>query len=74
MSDDQKPDDNKFIAERRAKLAALREQAKAAGKPAFPNDYRRDVLAIAAVRPNTATSRPSGSTRIRRCACTWRAA
>jgi lysyl-tRNA synthetase class 2 len=38
-------DENKLIAERRAKLAALREQAKAAGVPAFPNDYRRDVLA-----------------------------
>ncbi|HET7811942.1 MAG TPA: lysine--tRNA ligase [Steroidobacteraceae bacterium] len=34
-----------MIAERRAKLAALREQAKAAGAAVFPNDYRRDVLA-----------------------------
>ena len=33
-------DENKLIAERRAKLAALR----AAG-PAFPNDFRRDALA-----------------------------
>ena len=41
MSDDE----NSLIAERRAKLAQLREQAKAAGMPAFPNDYRRDVLA-----------------------------
>jgi lysyl-tRNA synthetase class 2 len=38
-------DENKLIAERRAKLAALREQAKAAGTPVFPNDFRRDVLA-----------------------------
>jgi len=38
-------DENKLIAERRAKLAAWRETAKAAGVPAFPNDYRRDVLA-----------------------------
>jgi lysyl-tRNA synthetase class 2 len=38
-------DGNKLIAERRAKLAALREEAKAAGRPVFPNDYRRDVLA-----------------------------
>jgi lysyl-tRNA synthetase, class II len=38
-------DENKLIAERRAKLAAWREQAKAAGVPAFPNDFRRDVLA-----------------------------
>jgi lysyl-tRNA synthetase class 2 len=45
VSDDQNVDENKLITERRAKLAALREQAKAAGVPAFPNDYRRDVLA-----------------------------
>ena len=38
-------DENKLIAERRAKLAAWREQARAAGIPAFPNDFRRDVLA-----------------------------
>jgi lysyl-tRNA synthetase class 2 len=38
-------DENKLIAERRAKLSAWREQAKAANTPAFPNDYRRDVLA-----------------------------
>ena len=41
MSDD----DNSLIAERRAKLAALREKARADGTAAFPNDYRRDVLA-----------------------------
>ncbi|MBU6378045.1 MAG: lysine--tRNA ligase [Gammaproteobacteria bacterium] len=34
-------DDNKLIAERRQKLAALR----AAGAPPFPNDFRRDSLA-----------------------------
>jgi lysyl-tRNA synthetase class 2 len=34
------PDDNRLIAERRAKLAALRERG-----PAFPNDFRRDALA-----------------------------
>ena len=34
-------DDNKLVAERRAKLAALR----ATGSPAFPNDFRRDALA-----------------------------
>jgi lysyl-tRNA synthetase class 2 len=44
-ADENKPDENKLIAERRAKLAVIREQAKAAGRPAFPNDYRRDVLA-----------------------------
>jgi lysyl-tRNA synthetase class 2 len=37
MSDD---DDNHLIAERRAKLAKLRERG-----PAFPNDFRRDALA-----------------------------
>jgi lysyl-tRNA synthetase class 2 len=34
-------DENKLIAERRAKLAVLRAQ----GAPAFPNDFRRDALA-----------------------------
>ncbi len=43
--DENKPDENKLVAERRAKLAAIREQAKAAGVAAFPNDFRRDVLA-----------------------------
>ena len=33
-------DDNRLIAERRAKLAALRERGTA-----FPNDFRRDALA-----------------------------
>jgi len=33
-------DENKLIAERRAKLAALRKAG-----PAFPNDFRRDALA-----------------------------
>jgi len=33
-------DENQIIAERRAKLAALRERGQA-----FPNDFRRDVLA-----------------------------
>jgi len=37
---DTAPDENKLIAERRAKLAALREQGIA-----FPNDFRRDDLA-----------------------------
>lgn len=34
------PDDNKLIAERRAKLAEIREQGNA-----FPNDFRRDSTA-----------------------------
>ena len=77
MSDTDKtrddPDENKLIAERRAKLAALREQAKAAGMPAFPNDFRRDVLAVAAAGRVRRASRPSGSTPTR-CACTSPAA
>jgi lysyl-tRNA synthetase, class II len=41
MSDEQPPiDENKLIAERRQKLALIREQ-----RNAFPNDFRRDVLA-----------------------------
>jgi len=37
------PDENKLIAERRAKLASLRAAADDGG--AFPNDFRRDALA-----------------------------
>jgi lysyl-tRNA synthetase class 2 len=33
-------DDNKLIAERRDKLAALREQARTRGQAAFPNDFK----------------------------------
>jgi lysyl-tRNA synthetase class 2 len=33
-------DDNQLIAERREKLAAIREQARAAGSAAFPNDFK----------------------------------
>jgi lysyl-tRNA synthetase class 2 len=44
MSDDE---ENHLIAERRAKLARLREPGPggAPGRPAFPNDFRRDALA-----------------------------
>ncbi|WP_444678561.1 lysine--tRNA ligase [Halomonas sp. E19] len=38
-------DENRLIAERRAKLAARRERAVATGGSAFPNDFRRDSLA-----------------------------
>jgi lysyl-tRNA synthetase, class II len=38
-------DENKLIAERRAKLAAIREQASLAKTSAFPNDFRRGELA-----------------------------
>jgi len=41
MTEEQPPiDENKLIAERRQKLALIREQ-----RNAFPNDFRRDVLA-----------------------------
>jgi lysyl-tRNA synthetase class 2 len=41
VSDPQQPEDeNRLIAERRTKLAALRDQG-----PAFPNDFRRTALA-----------------------------
>ncbi|HZO24289.1 MAG TPA: lysine--tRNA ligase [Steroidobacteraceae bacterium] len=40
---DKAQDENKLIAERRTKLAALREGAAAGG--AYPNDFRRDSLA-----------------------------
>lgn len=38
-------EENRLIAERRAKLAARREQAAEQGGSAFPNDFRRDSLA-----------------------------
>ncbi len=41
MTDKQHQDEHKLIAERRAKLRALRE----GDAPAFPNDFRRDSLA-----------------------------
>ena len=39
------PDENKLIAERRAKLAALRGPDPASAGKAYPNDFRRDALA-----------------------------
>ena len=38
-------EENKLIAERRAKLAALREKASLEKTSAFPNDFRRDAYA-----------------------------
>jgi lysyl-tRNA synthetase class 2 len=38
-------DENRLIAERRVKLAAIRDQASLAGTSAFPNDFRRGNLA-----------------------------
>ncbi len=40
MNEEQQQDENRLIAQRRAKLAALREAGNA-----FPNQFRRDVLA-----------------------------
>jgi len=40
VADDKTPDENKFIAERRQKLDALRERGNA-----FPNDFQRNALA-----------------------------
>ena len=40
MADENRKDENKLIAERRAKLDALREQGNA-----FPNDFRRNASA-----------------------------
>ncbi|TNE82834.1 MAG: lysine--tRNA ligase [Gammaproteobacteria bacterium] len=50
MTDTQKPttdqaEENKLIAERRAKLAEIRQQSQAAGGSAFPNDFNREHLA-----------------------------
>ncbi len=39
------PDENKLIAERRAKLGALRERSSADRGGAYPNDFRRSALA-----------------------------
>jgi len=38
-------DENKLIAQRREKLAALRKDASTNGGTAFPNEFRRDALA-----------------------------
>ncbi|GGH58258.1 lysine--tRNA ligase [Comamonas phosphati] len=42
-------DENKLIAERREKLKALREQAKASGSAAFPNDFKPEHRADALI-------------------------
>ncbi|HEB27903.1 MAG TPA: lysine--tRNA ligase, partial [Porticoccus sp.] len=44
-NNEQQQDENKLIAERRAKLAKIREQASADNTSAFPNDFRRENLA-----------------------------
>ena len=50
------PDENQVVAERRAKLAALR----AAGR-AYPNDFRRNALAGALHAEHDAQSHGSAS-------------
>ncbi len=45
MSNEQQQDENKLIAERRAKLSEIREQAAEDNSSAFPNDFRRENLA-----------------------------
>ncbi len=57
MSDDQgmaPEDENKLVAERRAKLAALRERG-----PAFPNDFRRSAWAGELQQRYVDTDKPS---------------
>lgn len=44
-NNEQQQDENKLIAERRGKLATIREQASADNSSAFPNDFRRENLA-----------------------------
>jgi lysyl-tRNA synthetase class 2 len=56
-------DDNKLIAERRAKLAALRSKGSA-----FPNDFRRDALAdelLAGFGASSAESLEAAPVRVR---------
>ena len=45
MSKELNQDENKLIAERRAKLEVIREQASNANISSFPNDFRRKNLA-----------------------------
>ena len=45
MSNESPQDENRLIAERRAKLALIREQAAANNVSSFPNDFRRKYLA-----------------------------
>ncbi len=45
MSNESQQDENRLIAERRAKLALIREQATANNVSSFPNDFRRKDLA-----------------------------
>ena len=69
-SDEPPQDENKLIAERRAKLAARCGEPRAS---AFPNDFRRDALAGELLAAITAQATPSGSSADRR-SCTWPAA
>src|SRR5215470_11373520 len=65
-------DENKLIAERRAKLASVRRGGDGAGGPppggAFPNDFRRDALAgqlHASFGERSAESLDANPTRVR---------
>jgi lysyl-tRNA synthetase class 2 len=63
MADDTDNDENRLIAERRAKLARLREE-----REAFPNDFRRDALAgelAAAYSKHSAETLPSEHVAVR---------
>ena len=51
-------DENQIIAERRAKLAAIRTRGHA-----YPNDFRRDALAARAARRNSTTRATRSSKR-----------
>ena len=60
MDDPQQPEDeNRLIAERRAKLAALRDAG-----PVFPNDFRRTALADDLQRDFESRTRPSSRKQI----------
>ncbi|MFO1427190.1 MAG: lysine--tRNA ligase [Steroidobacteraceae bacterium] len=64
---DSPQDENKLIAERRAKLAALRTAAGPGGT-AFPNDFRRDALAgeiLAGYGAADAATLEAGPVRVR---------
>jgi len=47
MNKEPQQDENRLIAERRAKLAVIREQAEAKNVSSFPNNFRRKNLAAA---------------------------
>jgi lysyl-tRNA synthetase class 2 len=52
-------DDNKLVAERREKLAALRAVARAEGRAVFPNDFKPKDRALSLQRAHDATPNES---------------